>query len=198
MRLFVNKAWGYGEPDPTTTSSPSTTASPSCRAPCASRAAREARRQRRSVRVANAAAPERAAREGQPGSRAPRRGARRRHSYWRYCLLIVDPAVVPGGPAALAAGAEARGIASAPRYIQKPAFRCEVFADQRHVRHQPLAVHAGPAGGRRLLAERFPGTFAALEQVLVLPWNERYTDEHVDFLGTSIIDAAASLEAEWR
>ena len=35
----------------------------------------------------------------------------------------------------------------------------------------PAAVDYDPA--------RFPGTFKALEQVLVLPWNERYTDEHV-------------------
>ena len=44
-------------------------------------------------------------------------------------------------------------------------------------------------------AEKFPGTFAGLEQALVLPWNERMTDEHIDFLGDSIIEAAASLEA---
>ena len=37
----------------------------------------------------------------------------------------------------------------------------------------------------------FPGTYEALEKVLVLPWNERYTEEHLDFLATSIRDAAA-------
>ena len=44
-------------------------------------------------------------------------------------------------------------------------------------------------------ADKFPGTYAGLEQALVLPWNERMTDEHIDFLGDSIIEAAASLEA---
>lgn len=42
---------------------------------------------------------------------------------------------------------------------------------------------------------RFPGTFAALESVLVLPWNERYTDEHVDYVARSVRQAAERLSA---
>ena len=44
-------------------------------------------------------------------------------------------------------------------------------------------------------AEKFPGTFAGLEQALVLPWNERMTDEHIDFLGSSIRAAVESVQA---
>ena len=32
-----------------------------------------------------------------------------------------------------------------------------------------------------------------LDGVLVLPWNERYTDEHVDYIAGSIRDAASQL-----
>jgi hypothetical protein len=32
-----------------------------------------------------------------------------------------------------------------------------------------------------------------LERVVVLPWNERYTDEHVDFIAKAVRDAVASL-----
>ena len=32
-------------------------------------------------------------------------------------------------------------------------------------------------------AERFPGTYAYLDNVLVLPWNERYEAQHVELLG---------------
>ena len=107
------------------------------------------------------------------------------HCYWRYCLRI-DPGVVPGGPAALAQALRFYDIAAAPRYIQKPAFQCKVIADQvtfgtsrwPFTLARPEAVDYSP--------ERFPGTFAGLEQALVLPWNERMTDEHIDFLGTSI------------
>jgi hypothetical protein len=34
--------------------------------------------------------------------------------------------------------------------------------------------------------KRFPGTFAALEGVLVLPWNERYTTDHVDYIAEAV------------
>jgi perosamine synthetase len=39
--------------------------------------------------------------------------------------------------------------------------------------------------------ERFPGTWAALARVLVLPFNERFTDVHVDHLAEAIAAAAA-------
>ena len=82
--------------------------------------------------------------------------------------------VIPGGPPTLAAELRVGGIASAPRYIQKPAFACRVFTEQRTFGPEPLALHARAARGGGLCAERFPGTFAFLDRVLVLPWNERY------------------------
>ncbi|RME05937.1 MAG: DegT/DnrJ/EryC1/StrS family aminotransferase, partial [Deltaproteobacteria bacterium] len=40
---------------------------------------------------------------------------------------------------------------------------------------------------------RFPGTFAGLSRVLVLPWNERYQEAHIDFLADRIEAACATL-----
>jgi hypothetical protein len=34
---------------------------------------------------------------------------------------------------------------------------------------------------------------SGLEGILVLPWNEKYTDEHVDFIGNALIDAVKTL-----
>jgi len=42
--------------------------------------------------------------------------------------------------------------------------------------------------------DKFPGTYEALASVLVLPLNERYTPEHVQYVVESIRDVAASLE----
>ena len=42
-------------------------------------------------------------------------------------------------------------------------------------------------------AERFPGTFAGLDQALVFGWNERYTSDHVDYLAASIAEAVDKL-----
>jgi hypothetical protein len=71
---------------------------------------------------------------------------------------------------------------------------CEVFQKQRTFGNsrfpftlaRPEAVDYDPS--------RFPGTFEALEGVLVLPWNECYTDEHVEFLSREIHTAAIRLK----
>jgi perosamine synthetase len=130
-----------------------------------------------------------------PGLTVPEPAPGDVHSYWRYAL-IVDPAIIPGGPGALATELKLGGIASAPRYIQKPAFRCGVFVNQKtfgssrwpFTLARPEAVDYSP--------ERFPGTFGALEHVLVLPWNERYTHEDVAALGERIVDAIGRLSGE--
>ena len=40
---------------------------------------------------------------------------------------------------------------------------------------------------------RFPGTYRALDQMLVLPWNERYTQNHLEFLAASVREAVYCL-----
>ncbi len=115
-----------------------------------------------------------------------------RMTYWKYCLNV-DKNRVAGGTVALAGKLKDCGIASAPRYIQKPAFQCEVFRDQRTFgsSHYPFTLARPEAVD--YTPEKFPGTFAALNQVLVLPWNERYTTEHVDYIAKSIRNSVESL-----
>jgi dTDP-4-amino-4,6-dideoxygalactose transaminase len=123
-----------------------------------------------------------------PGLTVPKPAPGDVHSYWRYAL-IVDPDVVPGGPGALAAELKLGGVASGPRYIQKPAFRCGVFVNQKTFGSSRWPFTLARPEAVDYAAERFPGTFLALERVLVLPWNERYTSEDVDALGERIVDA---------
>ena len=108
------------------------------------------------------------------------------HSYWKYCLWV-DNEHLPGGPVALGAKLKDQNIASAPRYIQKPAFQCAVLRDQRTFGNsrfpftlaRPEAVDYSP--------QLFPGTFEFLDRVLVLPWNERYEEQHVNYLANRIV-----------
>jgi hypothetical protein len=93
---------------------------------------------------------------------------------------------LPGGAVALATKLKARGIACAPRYIQKPAFRCEIFAQQRTFGNSRFPFTLARPEATDYRAERFSGTFAALEGVLVLPWSERYTEEHVDYIAHAV------------
>jgi perosamine synthetase len=110
------------------------------------------------------------------------------HVYWKYYLRLTKDNV--GDVAKVLR--EEYDIASAPRYIVKPAFMCEVLRDKRTfgTSHWPYEgecragepeVDYDPAS--------FPGTVDGLAHVLVLPWNERYTEEHVDYMAMAIIDA---------
>lgn len=128
--------------------------------------------------------------QGLAGIETPYCDERNTHVFWKYCLRV-DSNVVPDGAVGLAKKLKERGIFSAPRYIQKPAFQCMIFEQQRTFGNsrfpftlaRPEAVDYSP--------EKFPGTFAGLEAVLVLPWNEAYTDEHIDYIANAIHESLA-------
>lgn len=128
--------------------------------------------------------------QGLAGIETPYCDERNTHVFWKYCLRV-DSKVVPDGAVGLAKKLKERGIFSAPRYIQKPAFQCMIFEQQQTFGNsrfpftlaRPEAVDYSP--------EKFPGTFAGLEAVLVLPWNEAYTDEHIDYIANAIHESLA-------
>ncbi len=114
------------------------------------------------------------------------------HSYWRYCLRV-DPEVVPGGPGAMAQQLRHYDVASAPRYVQKPAFRCQVFAEQRTFGDSRWPFTLARPEAVDYSEDRYPGAFSGLEGILVFPFNEKYTEAHTDHLVSSIRAAHASL-----
>jgi dTDP-4-amino-4,6-dideoxygalactose transaminase len=193
--LFINKAWGYGDERPdhyflalnsrmSELQGAVAAAQLPKLAPVVERRRATARRLDEKLR-------------GVPGIEIPYVHPGCVHTYWKYCLLV-DSAILPGGSPALGAHLKERGIASAPRYIVKPAFRCEVFRDQRtfgksrwpFTLARPEAVDYADA--------KYPGTKEGLERVLVLPWNEKYTEEHVDFLAAAIREGVARLSSGAR
>jgi dTDP-4-amino-4,6-dideoxygalactose transaminase len=113
------------------------------------------------------------------------------HTYWRYSLRVDES--LPGGAPALAAALKKRGVASAPRYIQKPAFQCEVFQKQRTFGKSRFPFSLARSAALDYSPERFPGTFEGLAGVLVLPLNERYTDAHVDYVVGAVRESANRL-----
>jgi perosamine synthetase len=104
-----------------------------------------------------------------------------RNVYWKYCL-IVDANVIPDGAVGLAKGLKAHGISSAPRYIQKPAFMCQIFTERRTFGASQFPFTLARLEVLDYSRDRYPQTFAGLEHTLVLPWNEKYTSEHVDYI----------------
>ncbi|GAB4374528.1 MAG: LegC family aminotransferase [Acidobacteriota bacterium] len=119
------------------------------------------------------------------------------HAFWRYPLRV-DPARIRGGADALGARLKEAGIFCAPRYVRRLAFECRVLAEQRsfgdsrfpwvgeHRRDDPPVVYS---------RDRTPGAVAALERVVVLPWNERIDERHVAYIARTIRDAARELAA---
>jgi dTDP-4-amino-4,6-dideoxygalactose transaminase len=114
------------------------------------------------------------------------------HTYWKYCLRV-DPDVVEGGSPGLGRELKELGIPSAPRYIQKPAFECEIFQEQRTFGNSRFPFTLARPEAVDYDRARFPGVYSALHRILVLPWNENYTDEHVRHIGTSIKNAVQRL-----
>jgi dTDP-4-amino-4,6-dideoxygalactose transaminase len=112
--------------------------------------------------------------------------------YWKYCLLV-DADVIPEGAVGLAKLLKVRGISSAPRYIQKPAFMCEIFQKRRTFGQSEFPFTLARPEVLQYNREQYPQTFAGLEHTLVLPWNERYTAEHVDYIATSVREVVASV-----
>lgn len=192
MRLFVDKGWGYGDPQPDHEFLAVNYRMSELQAAVA---LAQLRRLPEMVdhRVAMAERLTRAL-TGVPGIATPRAGTGDRHVYWRY-VLGVDPSIVPGGPVGLAAALRDYDVSSTPRYIRKPAFRCAVFEHQRTFGQSRWPFTLARPEALDWSDERFPGTLTALDRMLVLPWNERYAAEHVDHLADAVVAAVAACGA---
>lgn len=134
---------------------------------------------------------------GLPGVTLPNDPSFGQHSYWKFALHI-DPTSIRGGTVALGKGLVERGIACAPRYVQKPAYACAVFQQwQQHAVTQ-LAVRSNAARAATPwpAEHELPGVTQALERVLVLPINERYLPQHCDRVAQALRARVAELRQD--
>ena len=86
---------------------------------------------------------------------------------------------------------EQYGVACAPRYVQKPAFECQVLRDKRTLGSSGFPIQSAVWPNPQTL----PGTYDALAHMLVLPWNENYSPHHVEFIASSLRATLDSLRA---
>ena len=129
---------------------------------------------------------------GLPGIETPAVDEGFKHTYWKYCLRV-DGERFEGGIDGLARGLRERDILCAPRYIQKPAFECQVIRDQRTFGNSRFPFTLARPEAVDYSRDKFPGTYNALASVLVLPLNEKYTPQHVAYVVDAIRDAAEQL-----
>jgi len=188
--LFINKAWGYGDQNPDhyflalnyrmseLQGAVALAQLPKLDGVVESR-----------VRTADAFT---SALRGLPGVESPRVTDGAVHTYWKYCLRV-DENVIEGGAVGLGGKLRDKGIACAPRYIQKPAFCCEVFRDQVTFGDSRWPFTLAQPSTVNYDESLFEGTWDALRNVLVLPWNENYRQEHVDYVAVCVREAVAEL-----
>ena len=183
MFLFINKAWGYGDAKPD-----HYFLAPNYRLNELTAAVAVAQLEKLQTSVSN----RRRAADWMhdmivdiPGIQLPTIADSDEHSWWKYCVNV-DPDVIAGGTVALAQKLKEHGVFSAPRYIQKPAFQCQVIKEQRTFGDSRWPFSLASAEAVDYAPEKFPGTFKALAQILVLPWNEAYDESHVAYVANAI------------
>jgi dTDP-4-amino-4,6-dideoxygalactose transaminase len=193
MRLFSDKAWGYGDPEPdhyflALNYRMTDLQGAVARAQLRKLDAVVESRRKMAVRLTESLT-------GVPGLSLPSILPGATHAYWKY-PLIVEPAVIAGGADALGAALKEQGIHCIPRYIRKPAFQCRVLAERKTYGNSrcPYSCRAQQDGSDiRYDASDYPGTMRGLERVVVLPWNEFYTEDHVDVIATAVRGAVERL-----
>lgn len=126
-----------------------------------------------------------------PGISLPIVAPHARSAWWKYAVRV-DSAIIPGGSPAIGKGLLERGVASAPRYIVKPAFDCRIFREQNTFGKSRWPFTLASAEAVDYDRAQFPGTYAGLEAVLVLAWNDRYTSEHLEMIAQALESAVAS------
>lgn len=130
--------------------------------------------------------------DGATGIETPVQPLEGRGVFWRYAIRL-DPAIFPGGPHEFAGRLKDQAILTAPRYIAKPAFECEVIREQRTFGKSRWPFTLARADAVNYDRSRYPGVYEGLEHVLVIPWNDRLTIGDVEYIARSIIATAREL-----
>jgi dTDP-4-amino-4,6-dideoxygalactose transaminase len=190
--LFVDKAWGYGDPEPdhyflalnyrmTELQGAVALAQLEKLERLVSRRVRAA--EMLSERIADV-----------PGVRPPLTTPGCKHTYWKYALRVEDE--VPGGVDAFSARLKQRGVFNAPRYIQKPAFMLQLFRERVTFGRSGFPFQGPHRAGRppvRYDPAEYPGSAEALAHVVVVPVNEFWEEPHVDHVARAIREVALEL-----
>lgn len=193
MRLFHDKAWGYGDPQPD-----HYFLAPNYRMTELQGAVALAQldrlgefvrhRQEMAEKLTDALS-------SLPGVTPPKTTPGGSHVYWRYTVEI-DEQQADVSLVDLGSKLREVGIAALPRYIQKPAFECQVLRDKVTFGKSRFPFEGLDRPAVEYRPEDFPNVYRALSRMLVLGWNEKFGDDVVDFIAEQFRTALASSNEE--
>ena len=186
MYLFINKAWGYGDQNPDHYFASLNYRMTELQAAIAYEQLKKldhsVEQRQKMARLLD----EKIARIDGIESYKPAEGATM--TYWKFCLRV-DDAKIQDGAVGLAKALKTYDVASAPRYVVKPAYKCQVFREQNTFGSSHYPFNLARPEAVDYGDEKFPGTLKGLHDVLVLPINEKYEAHHIEFLAASIREA---------
>lgn len=190
MFLYINKAWGYGDANPDHYFMALNYRVSELQAAVALGQLEKldacvASRQRTAAALTEMLT-------GVDGIETPQIADNATHVYWKYCLTV-DDNKIEGGSVGMANLLKEANIFSAPRYIVKPAFMCQVFQEKNTLGDSHFPFNLARPEAINYSMEHYPATAKALHDVLVLPWNEKYTDEHVRYIAENVRIAVSRL-----
>ena len=70
---------------------------------------------------------------------------------------------------------------------------CQVFQEKKTLGDSQFPFNLAREGAIDYEMANYPMTERALNDVLVLPWNEKYTEEHVRYIADNVRIAASQL-----
>ncbi|HQU81665.1 MAG TPA: DegT/DnrJ/EryC1/StrS family aminotransferase [Pyrinomonadaceae bacterium] len=190
MYLFINKAWGYGDPNPDhyfaslnyrMTELQAAVAYEQLKKLDYSVAQRQKMASLLDEKIADIEGIE--SYKPAPGSTM---------TYWKFCLRV-DDKLIEDGAVGLAKALKTYDVASAPRYVVKPAYKCMVFRDQNTFGDSHYPFNLARPEAVDYDDANFQGTLKGLHDVLVLPINECYEEHHINFLADSIREAVEAV-----
>jgi perosamine synthetase len=191
MYLFINKAWGYGDPNPDHYFSSLNYRMTELQAALAVEQLKKldacVEQRQAMARILD----EKLA--GIDGIEVYKSAPNATHVYWKYCLRV-DDSKIQDGAVGLAKALKVYDVASAPRYVVKPAYKCMVFRDQNTLGDSHFPFNLARPEAVNYDDANFQGTIKGLHDVLVLPINEKYEAKHAEFLAESIREAVESVK----
>jgi perosamine synthetase len=110
------------------------------------------------------------------------------HSYWAFPLLL-DLEALQMTVGGFCGHLRSMGVPSLPSYIGQPVFEAPFAKDALRLDPCLRTDTQRQSGSEETLRRAFPALMDILPRLVVIPWNERYEEPHVDMIAAALDSA---------